>query len=269
MPELPEVETVRRQLMAAGVERRRIRSVRVLWPRTVEPLAPATFCARLRGRTIERVDRVGKWLVFRLDGPDNLLVHLRMTGGFHLSQGRFKAGPHDRAALSLDGGLHLHFRDPRKFGRWRLAAGPAGLGPDALAVAAAPFAAALRGRHKALKALLLDQTVLAGIGNIYADEILFAARLAPQRPASTLTEPQRRELWRIVRRILRAAVRNQGTTLGAGQGHFIDVHGERGGYREKVRVYGRAGKPCPACRRPLQKTLIAQRTTTHCPHCQH
>jgi formamidopyrimidine-DNA glycosylase len=286
MPELPEVETIRRQLCAAGVEGRTIQKVHIECPRTIEPLTPAAFCKQVQGRKLEQIDRHGKWLIFRLDGNDNLLVHLRMTGGFYLTQGALKKGPHDRAVIQLSGGLNLHFRDPRKFGRWRLVPGGvrsvetisggdgappsriAGLGPDALTVTKKQFFQALEGQNKVLKALLLDQSFVAGVGNIYADEALFEARLDPRRRAGTLSDDEISKLWKAVRHVIEAGVRNKGTSLGAGQGNYVDLNGEAGGHREKVKVYGRAGQPCTACGQPLHKTKIVQRTTVFCLHCQ-
>lgn len=289
MPELPEVETIRRQLCSAGVEGRIIEKAHIAWPRMVEPLTPSAFCKQIQGRKLEKIDRHGKWLIFRLDGDKNLLVHLRMTGGFYLTQGALKKGTHDRAILRLSGGLNLHFRDPRKFGRWRLVHGgfrsvetisggdgapPSskisikGLGPDALTVTKKEFFRSLEGQNKVLKALLLDQSFVAGVGNIYADEALFEARLDPRRKSGTLSEDEISKLWKAVRRVIEAGVRNKGTSLGAGQGNYVDLNGEAGGHREKVKVYGRAGQPCVVCKQPLHKTQITQRTTVFCPHCQ-
>lgn len=268
MPELPEVETIRRQLCAAGIEGRRIEAVRISWPRTVEPLAPAAFRKETVGRRILRIARQGKWLIFELAGTNNLLIHLRMTGGFYLTHGAVKKGPHDRGILQLSGGLNLHFRDPRKFGRWRLGGLPEGLGPDALTVTRRQFSEALDGRNQTLKALLLDQSVIAGVGNIYADEALFEARLDPRRRSGTLTDGERAALFSAVKKVLRAGVRNKGTSLGTGQGNYLDLNGESGGHREQVNVYGRAGRPCAVCGHPLHATRIAQRTTVFCARCQ-
>lgn len=297
MPELPEVETIRRQLVEAGVEGRTIEKVRIGWPRTVEPLTPAAFQKSVQGCTLEKIDRHGKWLIFRLEnsnpprlaatppaegisksankipsiggvperqgGSLNLLVHLRMTGGFS-----FLPGSHDRAVLHLSGGMNLYFRDPRKFGRWRLAPSIAGLGPDALTVTKKEFFQGLEKQNKVLKALLLDQSFVAGVGNIYADEALFEARLDPRRKSSSLSKDEISKLWKAVRRVIEAGVRNGGTSLGDGQGNYTDLNGEAGGHREKVKVYGRAGQPCVVCGHPLQKTQIAQRTTVFCSRCQ-
>ena len=296
MPELPEVETIRRQLCAAGVEGRTIEKVHIEWPRTVEPLTPSVFCKQVQGRQLEKIDRHGKWLIFRLDGKENLLVHLRMTGGFYLTQGALKKGKHDRATLQLGDGLNLHFRDPRKFGRWKLESDVVGhasrirervsddghklseyredcptivgLGPDALTVTKAEFFQSLEGQNKVLKALLLDQSFVAGVGNIYADEALFEARLDPRRKSGSLSDAEKLTLYKAVTKVIKAGVRNGGTSLGDGQGNYVDLNGEAGGHREKVKVYGRAGQPCVVCGHPLHKTQIAQRTTVFCTHCQ-
>ncbi|MFA5688955.1 MAG: bifunctional DNA-formamidopyrimidine glycosylase/DNA-(apurinic or apyrimidinic site) lyase [Kiritimatiellales bacterium] len=269
MPELPEVETIRRQLCAAGIEGRKITGVEINWYRLCEPVAPPEFSKRLLHRTIKKLDRHGKWLIFQLTGKENLLVHLRMTGGFYLSTGRLKKGQHDRAVLKLSGGLNLHFRDPRKFGRWKLAAGaPEKLGPDALTVTKKEFFEQFTKKNKALKALLLDQEFIAGVGNIYADEALFEAKLHPLRKSGTLTPTEREQLYRAVVKVIRAGVKNKGTSLGDGQGNFTDLNGESGGYRVKVKAYGRAGEPCESCGIPLEKITVAQRTTVFCPGCQ-
>lgn len=280
MPELPEVETIRRQLCAAGVEGRTVEKVQIEWPRTVEPLTLSAFCKQIKGCQFAQIDRHGKWLIFRLDGKENLLVHLRMTGGFYLTKGALEKGKHDRVILQLSGGLNLHFRDPRKFGRWRLAASVEGLGPDALTVTKKEFFRALpalsdanggieRGkRNKVLKALLLDQSFVAGVGNIYADEALFEARLDPRRKSGSLSDAEKLALYKAVTKVIKAGVRNKGTSLGDGQGNYVDLNGEAGGHREKVKVYGRAGQPCTVCGQLLHKTQITQRTTVYCQHCQ-
>ncbi len=268
MPELPEVETIRRQLCTAGVQGRVIEKVHIEWPRTVEPLLPTAFCKQVTGRKIERLSRHGKWMIFELDGENNLLVHLRMTGGFYLSEGAFKKGPHDRAILQLSDGLNLHFRDPRKFGRFRLGAFPLGLGPDAMEIGARQFFQTLEKTNRGLKALLLDQSFIAGVGNIYADEALFEARLHPERRAGSLHDDEKLALYTAVTNVIRSAVENGGTSLGDGQGNYVDLNGNSGGHREKVKVYGRAGQPCVECGAPLKKTTLAQRTTVFCAHCQ-
>lgn len=268
MPELPEVETIRRQLCEAGVQGCTIEKTTIGWPRTVEPLSPAAFRKKVVGRIIERVSRHGKWLIFELNCDDNVLVHFRMTGGFYLSNGSLKKGPYDRAIFQLSGGLNLHFRDPRKFGRIRLGIFPQGLGPDALEITARPFFQTLEKSNRRLKTLLLDQSFIAGVGNIYADEALFEARLHPERRAATLTDDEMLALYNSVTHVIRKGVENGGTSLGDGQGNYTDLNGNSGGFREKAKAYGRAGQPCVVCGTPLEKTTVAQRTTVFCTHCQ-
>ncbi|MFA7257373.1 MAG: zinc finger domain-containing protein, partial [Kiritimatiellales bacterium] len=130
------------------------------------------------------------------------------------------------------------------------------------------FFQALEHQNKVLKALLLNQSFVAGVGNIYADEALFEARLDPRRKSLSLSEDEVSKLWKAVRRVIEAGVRNGGTSLGDGQGNYVDLNGEAGGHRKKVKVYGRAGQPCVVCKKPLHKTLIVQRTTVFCAHCQ-
>jgi len=268
MPELPEVETIRRQLCTAGVQGRIIEKISISWPRTVDPLSPAAFRKKVIGRKIERLSRHGKWLIFELDDIDNLLVHLRMTGGFYLSQGALNKGPYDRAVFQLSGGMNLHFRDPRKFGRFKLAVFPLGLGPDALEITARPFFQTLEKSNRMLKPLLLDQSFIAGVGNIYADESLFEARLHPERRAGSLDDSERLALWEAITKVIRTAVENGGTSLGDGQGNYVDLNGNSGGNSDKAKVYGRAGKPCVECGALLEKTTLAQRTTVFCSNCQ-
>ncbi len=268
MPELPEVETIRRQLCDAGVEGCVIEKVFIGWARTVDPFSPAAFRKQVVGRTLEKLSRHGKWLIFELSGKNNLLVHLRMTGGFYLSKSSLKKGPYDRVILQLSGGLNLHFRDPRKFGRMRLCDFPENLGPDVLTVTKKEFFQCLEKRNRGLKVLLLDQSFVAGVGNIYADEALFEARLDPRRKSGSLSAVEQMALYRAVKKVIRAGVRNGGTSLGDGQGNYTDLNGESGGHREKVKVYGRAGKPCVDCGQQLLKTMVGQRTTVFCTHCQ-
>lgn len=263
MPELPEVETIRRQLCEAGVEGRVIEKIQVNWPRTVEPLTPAAFERKIKGKTVSAVSRHGKWLIFELGEVDNLLVHLRMTGGFS-----FESGAYDRVVFGLSGGMTLYFRDPRKFGRMKVAPFPLGLGPDAMEITPKPFFQTLEKSTKLLKPLLLDQSFIAGVGNIYADESLFAARLRPDRRANTLSEQERLRLYYAITDVIASAVKNGGTSLGDGQGNYVDLKGNSGGHQEQAKVYGRAGRPCAVCGRLLEKTVLAQRSTVFCSHCQ-
>jgi len=269
MPELPEVETIARQLRARGVEGRKILSVKINWARTVEPLSAALFSKQVRGTTIDKLSRVGKWMLFSLSSGKTLVVHLRMAGSFSM-----EAGQHDRIVLKLSDGLTLYYRDTRKFGRWRLVDDPQAilgkLGPDALTQRFSfnYFCAAMRKRHRMVKPLILDQSIVAGLGNIYADEALWEAKIHPERRSDSLTEAELETLFKAIKHVLRVGVKNRGTSLGEGKTNYRDVEGEAGGHREMVKAYGRSGKPCVRCGIPLEKIVVAQRGTTFCPACQ-
>lgn len=269
MPELPEVETIASQLRARGVEGREIQSVEVCWAKTVEPLSVEAFSGALMGAVIEEIARYGKWMMFRLSSGQTVMVHLRMAGSFSLEPGAY-----DRLVLGLSGGLSLYYRDTRKFGRWKVvddsASVLAGLGPDALtrAFSRAYFFGVMRRRSRQIKPLLLDQSVVAGLGNIYADEALWEAMIHPERLSNSLNDAERERLFRAVKRVLRVGVKNRGTSLGDGKTNYRDVDGESGGHREKVKAYGRKGEACERCATPLVKVVVAQRGTHFCPCCQ-
>ncbi len=269
MPELPEVETIARQLRNRGVEGREILSAEVAWPRMVEPLSVEAFSAAVCGRSIDRISRIGKWLVFSLGSGQAIMVHLRMAGSFSL-----EPGEHDRVVLELSGGLALHYRDTRKFGRWKLVDDPGEilgrLGPDALADRFTPayFRQALKGRKRKIKPLILDQMIVAGLGNIYADEALWEAQIHPERRSDSLSASEVRKLFGAIRHVLRVGVENRGTSLGEGKTNYRDVDGRSGEHRAEVKAYGRGGKPCGRCGAAMVKTVVAQRGTTFCPVCQ-
>jgi len=269
MPELPEVETIARQLRARGVEGLEILSVKVGWARTVEPLSATSFSRQVQGTTIDQISRVGKWMLFSLGSGKTIMIHLRMSGSFSMEPGRY-----DRIILKLSGGLSLYYRDTRKFGRWKLVEDPdeivGKLGPDALTrqFTRKYFNEALRRRHRMIKPLILDQSVVAGLGNIYADEALWEAKIHPGRLSGSLSDAELETLFKAIKHVLKIGVENRGTSLGDGKTNYRDVEGESGGHREKVKAYGRSGKPCERCRTPLEKTVVAQRGTTFCPICQ-
>jgi formamidopyrimidine-DNA glycosylase len=269
MPELPEVETIVRQLRAHGVEGRKILSTKVNWARTVEPLSAASFSEQVRGATLAEISRVGKWMMFSLSSGKTIMIHLRMAGSFSIAP-----GSHDRIVMELSGGLNLYYRDTRKFGRWKLVNDPqeilSRLGPDALTrqFTRRYFRDAMHKRHRMIKPLILDQSIVAGLGNIYADEALWEAKIHPQRRSDSLTDAELDTLFNAIKHVLKIGVKNRGTSLGDGKTNYRDVEGESGGHREKVKAYGRGGKPCKRCKNRLEKTLVGQRGTTYCPACQ-
>ena len=274
MPELPEVETVVRDLCAARVAGRQIRRVEVLHPSVIAGVKPREFIRRLTGRKITAITRRAKFIVFHLNGGELLTLHLRMTGQLHLAR-KARDDKHDHLHLMLNDGRMLIYHDPRLFGRWKLARDAAAifhvLGPEPLdgSLTPAEFATRLRRHHRQLKPLLLDQTFLAGLGNIYADESLFAARLHPRRRANKVKPEQALVLFTAIRKILNAAIRARGTTLGLGEGNFAAPHGGgRGHFLERLRAYGRTGEPCDRCGALIKRIVVGQRSTHFCPQCQ-
>ena len=269
MPELPEVETIARQLRAHGVEGRKILSMAATWPPMLEPLSVETFSHAVCGTTIDQISRVGKWLLFSISSGQVIMVHLRMAGSFSM-----EPGEHDRVVLKLSDGLALHYRDTRKFGRWKLVDDPneilGKLGPDALTDQFTPayFCQTVQARKRKIKPLILDQAIVAGLGNIYADEALWEAQIHPERRADSLTPAELHRLFKAIQQVLTLGVKNRGTSLGEGKTNYRDVSGEAGGNRGEVKAYGRGGKPCNRCSIPLLKTVVAQRGTTFCPACQ-
>lgn len=272
MPELPEVETVRRSLLPALVGRRILEVTRCTWPRTIAAPTPERFCARLRDRLILDVARRAKYVIIHLDGDEALVVHLRMTGRLTLVAPDATPDQHTHIALRLDDGHQLFFRDPRKFGRiWLvdregLARLDGQLGPEPLdeTLTAAAFRALLRRRAGRLKPLLLDQRLIAGLGNIYADEALWQARLHPLLRVAQLSDEQIDALYLAIRDVLQRSIANRGTTFA----DYRDAWGLRGDNQAALNAYGRTGQPCPRCGTPIARLVVAQRGTHICPVCQ-
>jgi formamidopyrimidine-DNA glycosylase len=273
VPELPEVETVRAQL-EPHVVGRRFDDVEILDPRLTQPLDPAQVAAELRGERPVAVDRRGKYLIFRFESGRVLLIHLRMTGTLlHGQRGSFAVDPYRRAVVNLDDGSDVVYRDIRRFGTWLLLdpsavppylgarLGKEPLGPE---FTAAELGRRLSGRRTSLKAALLDQRSVAGLGNIYADEGLWRARLHPLRAASSLSATELRRLHRGIRRALHTGIARQGATLR----DYRTPNGETGSMQDEFAVYGREGEPCRRCGAPIEKIRVAGRGTWYCPHCQ-
>jgi len=272
VPELPEVETIRAGIapVLAGA---RITSATISDPRLVRPLPPDMVAAELVGERIETVERRGKYLIVRFESSRVLLIHLRMTGSLrHGRSGSLGDDPYRRAVLRLDNGSDVAYRDVRRFGTWELLEPgelrgylAARLGPEPLgAMSAARLGHRLSGRRAPLKAALLDQRTLAGLGNIYVDEALWYARLNPLRPAGGLDLDELRSLHRGIRKALRLGLERQGASLR----DYARPDGESGGMQNEFRVYGRDGEPCDRCRAPIAKTRVAGRGTHFCPRCQ-
>jgi formamidopyrimidine-DNA glycosylase len=274
MPELPEVETMRRGILSI-VGRRITSAGRVRCrrrPIAVEP-GPAAFRKRIVGKSIAAVERLGKRVVVRVETGDAIVLEPRMTGLVLLADP--PTTEHLRFQIELDDGRALYYWDRRGLGSVRLFSereltaryDDGTLGPDALAISVDDFRSRLAKSRRAIKVALLDQRAVAGIGNLYASEMLFAARIDPRRRCTALRLDDWRRLHEAMREILTLAVKYEGSTLG--DGTYRNALNEAGGYQNHHRVYDRAGEPCPACRKtPVKRIVQTQRATFFCPRCQ-
>lgn len=272
MPELPEVETVRRRLEPV-LTGRRLERVEISDPRLVRPYEPDEVAAELQGERVASVERRGKYLIVRFETDRVLLIHLRMTGGLRHSATGLDDDPHRRALIRLDDGSDVAYRDVRRFGTWLLlepgeldAYLATRLGPEPLdaVFTAARLGQRLLKRRAPVKAALLDQRTLAGMGNIYVDEALWRARIHPLRPAESLGHDELRRLHRAVRRSLEQGIAHQGSTLR----DYALPDGGSGSMQHEFKVYGRGGEPCDRCGTPIAKIRVAGRGTWFCPACQ-
>lgn len=269
MPELPEVETVVRSL-APAVTSRRIVAVEVRERRLRTPLAPE-FAACLTGRRIEGLGRHGKYLLAPLDDGRVWLVHLGMTGRLTLGAPGVAVRPHDHVRIVLDDGRVLTYHDPRRFGRMDVLdpsalAAATGTGVDALAPALTPalLFALSRRRQASVKALLMDQRRVAGLGNIYVNEILFRAAVRPRRHAGRLRRVDCERLVAATRAVLAEAIRTGGSSIS----DYVDGLGRAGWFQQSHNVYDRAGAPCRRCATRIRRCVIVGRSSFYCPRCQ-
>ncbi len=269
MPELPEVETVKNEL-APYVIGHRITDITLNWEGIVKEPHPSKFCSRLVGQKITSLARRGKYLLFSLDGDGVLVIHLKMTGSLLLAPTSAELGRFIRAVIHLDGGVTIHFRDPRKFGVMRLVQDPGPvvkrLGPEPLEDDFTPklLAKHLQNRQASIKAILNDQTAVAGLGNMYADETLFSARLHPQRAGSSLSSEEVKRLHQSIREVLSAAINNKGASINT----YFRPSGEKGTAHFEFKVAHQGGKPCPRCGTPIERIKVRNRGTYFCPNCQ-
>lgn len=270
MPELPEVENLARGL-ASRILGLTIRDVRCHFPAIVGS-DPDCFAEAVRGHSIDKLHRHGKYLFFMLDRGPVLALHLRMTGQFILVPLAQPADKHTHLELFLsDRKRKIVFRDVRKFGRLKLLDGSVTqfieerkLGADALQISTKQLHRLFQKTSRGIKAVLLDQRVVAGLGNIYTDEILFREGISPLRKASDLSLDQVASLRRTIRAVLQTAIRRRGTTIS----DYVDAQGQRGDFQNSLLVYSRAGLPCPKCGTVIVKSQVAGRGTYSCPTCQ-
>jgi formamidopyrimidine-DNA glycosylase len=272
MPELPEVETVVRDLRPL-LTGRRIISVRHSGHNFRKPWKPA-WKQQLQRKKMVSIERRGKWIVLHLEGGQSLVLHLGMSGQLRVVDAEQPLQDHVHLVLGLDDGRRqLRFRDIRRFGSATVFAddrerenffAQSKLGPEPFALDATYWKQRVQQADRPLKALLLDQRVVAGVGNIYADESLFQAKLHPARLGRDLTDAEISRLRRAIVAVLNRAIEKRGSTIR----NYLGGSGLRGGYQEEFRVYGRTGKPCPRCSVLIQRVRLAGRSTHFCPRCQ-
>jgi formamidopyrimidine-DNA glycosylase len=273
MPELPEVETVRRYL-APALEGRRFERVQIDDPRLTRPFDRDEVARELEGEEVELVDRRGKYLIVRFRSGRALLIHLRMTGSLlHAPSGELPDDPYRRAVVTLDDGSDVAYRDVRRFGTWLLLEPheveayvdtKVGREPLGEAFKAKHLAEKLERRKAPVKAAILDQRTVAGVGNIYADEALWRARVHPLTPANVLDPDEVKALHRAIRKVLELGIARQGSTLR----DYRAPNGASGSMQDAFKVYGRDGEPCDRCGTPIEKIRVAGRGTWYCPRCQ-
>jgi formamidopyrimidine-DNA glycosylase len=271
VPELPEVETIVRDLRPAlvgrrmGPMRKSTRPLRTPWKRS--------WRRYLQGASVQSIERRGKWIVISLDSAVCLLVHLGMTGQLRVLPASEPVARHTHLIFDLDQGrAHLRFRDVRRFGQVTVIESRSlgaffektRLGPEPFKLDGPYWDRKLSQTRRSLKAVLLDQSVVAGVGNIYADEALFEARLHPARSACRLTTAERSRLRRVLSKVLNRAIGGRGSTIR----DYVDGAGRSGGYQNEFRAYGRTGKPCVRCACPIRRIRLAGRSTHFCPGCQ-
>jgi formamidopyrimidine-DNA glycosylase len=269
MPELPEVETIKNDL-APLVGGRHIKSVEFLWPKTLLSPSLAEFESRVKNREITGTGRRGKYLILHLDSGDSILIHLRMTGSLLVSKSKKLPDSHTRAVIRLDDGSNIYYIDPRKFGRFQLvsgdgwAQGKLGIEPLSDEFTTGALAKLLDGKQAPVKSVLLEQKLIAGIGNMYADEALYEARIHPARPAASLSAEEVKRLHKAIREVLKRAIKSGGASVS----DYFRPGGERGTAHEGFKVAHRRGEVCPVCGGPVERIVVRQRGTYFCPACQ-
>lgn len=268
MPELPEVETIRRGL-EPQLSGRTITGARFLWSRVTQNVDPRRLRDHLGGQCVCGIERRGKFLVIRFASGDGLGIHLRMTGRLRVAPADEPDDPALRAALDMDNGFQLRFSDVRKFGRlYWIPSGDASLfsklGPEPLDGLTLDGFSQIVNRRRQIKGILLDQTRIAGVGNIYADESLYRARIHPAERGCDLSPESVARLYESLRAVLNESIGLRGTSYR----DYVDSLGRRGEFQEQLAVYGRKGRPCPNCGTPIQRDVVVNRGTHFCPSCQ-
>ena len=269
MPELPEVETVVRALRRPLIGRV-VTAVRTDWPRQIKTPSLDALQNRIVGCQFVAINRRAKYLVFTLTKGETLIIHLRMSGHLAVVNGQEQADKHVHTVFELDNGQELRFRDIRKFGTVHLVKNPAivlgKLGPEPLEDDFTPVVLQelLNGRSRAIKPLLLDQHRVAGIGNIYADEALFHAKIRPTRPANSLSHSDIKAIHTAIQKVLRLGIEREGASIEL----YLKPDGSKGDMQNDLMVFRRTSEPCFDCGRPIERIVLGGRSTHFCPQCQ-
>ena len=269
MPELPEVETVKNELTPYIIGHK-VTGVTLIWEGIVRRPSPEEFCSRLIGQTITGVTRRGKYLIISLDQDGTLIMHLKMSGSLLIKPASAEPDKYVRAIIYLDGEKAVHFRDPRKFGVMWLVKDKQSvmpkLGPEPLEATFTPevLAQLLKNRKAPIKALLCDQGLIAGIGNMYADETLFSAGIHPLRLGGSLSKAEIKRLHSAIIEVLRAAIGSKGASIA----NYYRPGGELGSAHFEFKVAHRRNETCPVCGTPIERITVRNRGTYFCPKCQ-
>jgi formamidopyrimidine-DNA glycosylase len=274
MPELPEVQIIVNDLIDAGLIGKTITGAKVFWKKTIALPSSEEFIQTISGQTISNIRRRAKYIIFDFQSGLHLLVHLRMSGKLQLISPNNEPDKHEHVILHFSDKFNLRFHDTRKFGRMTLVDDPesilGSLGPEPLdnAFTVDIFQKRIQSKNRQLKPLLLDQTFIAGLGNIYVDEALWEAKLHPQQIASKLSGKKLETLYHAIRFVLQKGIDNLGTTLGKGKSNFYSAGQRRGRNAEQLNVFHRTGQACPRCNTTIKKIIVGQRSTHICPKCQ-
>lgn len=271
MPELPEVETIRKDL-EGKVKGRKIRALDINTPTYLSNIGANELILRIKGRTLTGFSRRGKFLIFHLDSGDRMVLHLGMTGLLKFHSRQVPPEKHTHLIFHFEDSSELHYQDARKLGNffwWEKGKSLSvieGLGIEPLSEEFTPqrFLGLLRKKKAKIKPLLMDQSFLAGVGNIYANESLFRSRIHPERKASSLSEEEVKRLWKEIREVLQEAIEYRGSSVDA----YRDLEGKKGGFELRLQVYGREGEICLQCGNPIKVMRLGGRGTFFCPHCQ-
>ena len=273
MPELPEVETIVKELSENLLVGKKIMSAEVFWERSIGTPTIIDFCSQIKNQKITGISRRGKFIVISFE-KQTLLIHLRMTGKLSFSKEKKLISSHERLRLKLDDGRFLHYEDQRKFGKWYLVDDPRikfdklGVEPLSEDFKLDIFQKMLLKSSLSIKAFLLNQKFIVGIGNIYADEALWEAKIHPLRKAKSINLVEMKVLLKAIKNVLTLGIANQGTSLGSKMANYFSVSRKRGNNQSQLKVFRREGFDCPRCHATIAKLVVAQRGTHICPDCQ-